>query len=485
MTSLESENQVYQALLSNSWDEVNHLLRLSSHSSKENRTKFLQYKSERDENSLHIACMNPGIPTRTFKKLFHSCPKAILQQNDRGETPLHIAAGDASDRIIKFLLRHCPPRTASIVNHRNEPPLYIAISFCRSPTTIQKFLEAYPLAILHINSLCMTPFQYFAFEWESAVRYLLSNHHLVQTSRLLLKQKRLFLETLFCLLYHRRICACILQQSDILNQAENNASFSSSHRDIYTKASYPLHLAILDPECPWIFVHLILSTWAQEGIKMDPNGNFPIHLIITTLKTHVSNNKNKRPTLASYPSTSEQDQLSLLQNILKLHPETASIPTNQNGKLPLALYIESARKYNGSNYSHKKTQKLHNGNCSNNLHIKSKIMKELFFAQPKSLTTRDKMTHIYPFMLAGLNEQSKTSIDAQDSEQSKIKGEADNKIKQNERNPVYYSATNDKHKKKEKLTNQLNLGFELLMTDPSVVKHALFDIQRSESLGGA
>ena len=224
-----------------------------------------------------------------------------------------------------------------------------------------------------------------------------------------------------------------------------------------------------------IFISTAINTVSYKSFVID----FYVHLIL------VSNKKNKRPTLASYPSTSEQDQLSLLQNILKLHPETASIPTNQNGKLPLALYIESARKYNGSNYSHKKTQKLHNGNCSNNLHIKSKIMKELFFAQPKSLTTRDKMTHIYPFMLAGLNEQSKTSIDAQDSEQSKIKGEADNKIKQNERNPVYYSATNDKHKKKEKLTNQLNLGFELLMTDPSVVKHALFDIQRSESLGGA
>ena len=302
----EKDDRLYQAVLTESWNDVDALLlstrnkssiRQSSsfHSSRKMVKDLVFYKSEHGETPLHIACMNSGTPIRIIQKLYHSCPEAALYQDTRGETPVYLAAGFASDDVIRYLIRHCPPRAFYITNNQGEPPLCMAISFSRSPSIIEELLIAYPFAILHINTSGITPFQRFSIERVDEIRYLISNKDSLRVSNqphllnLESKRTKLFLETLILFLYHRRACACACSNvSQVSRRGKEGVSLlctlCSDDNDLDRRPFLPLHTAIRDPECPWILVHLILIKWPEEGMKQDKDGNFPIHLIAGTTK---------------------------------------------------------------------------------------------------------------------------------------------------------------------------------------------------------
>lgn len=171
----------------------------------------------------------------------------------------------------------------------------------------------------------------------------------------------------------------------------------------------------------------------------------------------------------------EKDQLSLLQRLLSLYPEQASIPTLGSLKLPLILFIESTSQFQNAQTKSKdldlyeveeidikKTFLL----CK--MELRSQIILEFLRSQPNSLTTRDMGTHLYPFALAGLS----------NPQQSDDKEETNLDLNTENRNEAKYHSNENNGQK----VQQFSLGFELLMKDPSVVKHSFFDLLRQDEM---
>ena len=107
------------------------------------------------EFPLHIAAninVNPGI----VKLILDAHPEAAAQNNDKDQSPLHIAVDwgsvgliiplrEAKTEVVKFLL-DAHPQAAGMKDHYGRFPLHLAVKYTPSPDVVRMLLDAHPEA---------------------------------------------------------------------------------------------------------------------------------------------------------------------------------------------------------------------------------------------------------------------------------------------------------------------------------------------------
>jgi len=107
-------------------------------------------------NAIHAACVRYP-PSRIIRAMLNYAADAALQQNNNGETPLHLASYSASEEVQAMLVRE-RPQAAKIVDQYGDLPLHFAARAGATPRLMEQFLYAYPEGINQENLRGATPF---------------------------------------------------------------------------------------------------------------------------------------------------------------------------------------------------------------------------------------------------------------------------------------------------------------------------------------
>ena len=341
---------LYRAVVYRDWETAKNLL--TTHP---NSLQLTEYSSSRrGETALHNACWWGG-PVHIIK-LFHQVnPSLLMQLDNQLRSPLRYACGYASKEVVEFLI-DATPMAARLLDSDGLLPLHIAIKNRRSPSIIQKLVEAYPEAINQythcLRSLShdedddeidrKTPLQLLCMKWNddlsaniNHLEYLAKGMDCDGLSTLK-GSLYSFLKTLF---------QTVQANIDDTNSDHLQHSFQ-----------FPLHQTIeLDNEIlPPIFKEFIIIILCEQDASLkDSRGNLPLHLAAA--------------------QTGEESNLIPL--LLDRYPEASAI-SNEEGRLPLSLAIESGKSWDKGGIR--------------------RLVKEA----PQVLCIRDVKTHLYPFMLA-------------------------------------------------------------------------------------
>lgn len=304
------------------WEPV--LSRIHSHPQ-----EIAQFEGAGGMNAMHAACMR--YPPAHIIRSMLECDAlvreegdtpAALQQNDKGETPLHVACYSSSEEVQEVLLTAFP-KAAYVADSSGDLPLHVAARAGATVRIMEHFLSVCPDAILKPNARGVTPF------WLLPRSYMNADG----------------LEEIFDDEYEPycddwKLLVTFLRFSYF----SNDARATMEHAQDY--ASWMVHAAAACVACPRDVLKFLCKLFPNQGLVYDVQGMTPLLHACTTTELVEPNEWNEiedgfreQLKLSKHRSTSPPE--TIVEVLLRWEPRAITYPDAKSGRLPLASAIVS------------------------------------------------------------------------------------------------------------------------------------------------
>lgn len=252
-----AENELYQAIINCRWEKSRELLKSND------ALRLAKYMGKPDETracgstgTLHIACCR-NAPLDIVRDLYSVYAPLVERKDDAYATPLTYACSGASGDVIDFLLKHCP-RAASTPDYFGRVPLHCAIARRRPPSIVQKLLTTDPASVMKKNRDGETPIDTLFKVWAEDIRTLSQNASLIEENIDVALKFKETLSLLFVVFVHRD-----------MKKLPND--------------KWLLWVLIYAIKVKPFYIRVLLSTIREECLKVDKEGNFPLHIACAKL----------------------------------------------------------------------------------------------------------------------------------------------------------------------------------------------------------
>eukprot|EP00586_Coscinodiscus_wailesii_P005035 CAMPEP_0172486138 /NCGR_PEP_ID=MMETSP1066-20121228/14576_1 /TAXON_ID=671091 /ORGANISM="Coscinodiscus wailesii, Strain CCMP2513" /LENGTH=493 /DNA_ID=CAMNT_0013251895 /DNA_START=65 /DNA_END=1549 /DNA_ORIENTATION=- len=372
--------------------------------------------SSRD-NSLPCGCLylkHVLIHLNTLKHYFtHTVTERdLLEQDNCGDTPLHMAIECGNECVINLLLASCPKATA-VQNSNGDTPLHHAIQWQNHHSIVLKLLIANANVISVRNNESKTPLDIFFKNWNLAVRSAFLKHDVaISGAQFNSSPSNLFTTAI-------ESDGLTVDMNYILNYTllllQAHAYGTGEYFPLMT-IQEALEVCLTIPCCPWVFFHMICRMYPNVALNADTYGNYLLHTATLAVgvkdtemyvcrecdkmikdgmwyqnplsvdnhycgKCYEDMKEEDRPRLdgEDYVVWEDVDKIPrCIETILDTAPNMASLP-NGEGRLPFHLILSKPKI------------------------IDVDITRKIFQACPVALSTRDPIMHLYPFMLLAVH----------------------------------------------------------------------------------
>jgi len=356
-------------------------------------------QEEKIESIIGVNCqlqraVSRNCPFSTIRSVLIENPSSIRHTDSHGRTPLFLAVLlNANLPIIRLLLAAYPD-AASIANHMGELPLHVTCSI----STAELLIREYPEGIrrptkakwLPLHTARSTPLAKLIIE-EGIKRHVNCRNNTSFVSGMYQKDaegqtplERLGNSITWCvrctisgtrkqrLVPLNPIASILWNQFYILTRASAKYyMYTQEDVDLTCRSScwneekfYMVHSLVEVGLCWQELLEVALELYPEQVLEQDGLGRTPLAIAVT------GGRRNKDLCQRELPFHE------VIQLLLKQSKEAARIP-DRRGRLPLHIAAEAGR----------------------DLFRKGGI-KDIIFAEPRALETRDPKTGMYPFMIA-------------------------------------------------------------------------------------
>ena len=245
-----SSDSLIQAIKERKWHRINQYL---------DEAKF---PDENKSYPLHGLCANPEVPLQIVECIYNAYPEAAMIKDNYEETPIYVAVGAVFEDAVHFLANACPI-ASSIGDADNCTPIQSAISLLKYNTMIDSMIDTNPGAAFAKDDEGENAFEAFFRHWNVFMRIFLHNHDKISNDALDdyigYGNWRV-----------RDIChkACLLLKAAI------------RHRRSAHHSCNLLYCALREECCPPAFSKLLIKLHPDQVLKVDNEGNLPIHAIM-------------------------------------------------------------------------------------------------------------------------------------------------------------------------------------------------------------
>lgn len=341
----------------------------------------------------YVICGTKASDPNVLTQLLAAFPYLPTLQDNEGLTALHWALRKPGQYWVTEQILDVSPESAAIRDIRGEVPLHV---YCRgnvkSLRLLSKILICYPAGVLEENQFGVTPLQILWNEFAKTDASQLSEGFLLRdssTTSATVSPQPLIMDDVVTTFTSRVKMLLLVATTGTL---ELHAPKTPAER----KWSMLNAAAQIGQKCPSALFEFFLFFHFGHPMKCDEEGMLPIHIIA-----------------GSAPQRDELGE-TYMKKVLRNFSESASV-ADRNGMIPLhiaaaqkdgngsilraliAAYPEGARMVD-------KSGRLPIHHAIRNGQRWKDNMQILFDAYPLSLTTPDKNTGLYPFMLAACSD---------------------------------------------------------------------------------
>jgi len=340
------------------------------------------------QSALHAACVRYP-PIEVVNAMLEVNPKAAAMQNKDGETPLHLASYGASEEVQQALVC-AAPECVQLVDKYGDSPLHLVTRSGGTLELLTQIVQASPETISVTNKRGVTPFFLlsrtyleaeslealeaedgdFADDWKKSKMFLVrSAQHSGREFRLVHEAAHCSacprdLLSLLCRLYpyealeydeHGKTPLALGATAEVMEEpAEWDENEDGFREDIDLEDDELLH--------------------GDHEIQPNNDGNAALQNFGSDNLNVLANEEHEQ----KVENKNDKESLpSVLEILVQWNPQAASMADKQ-GRLPLAHALVSGKSW-------------------------TKGVNNLLMAAPRSLETRDILTHLYPFQLAAVH----------------------------------------------------------------------------------
>ena len=211
--------------------------------------------------ALHQVCCDPEAPLEVVKEVYYAHPKAALEKDVFGETPIFVAVNSEFECAVEFLARVCPEASA-IRDTSGSTPLHSAISTLDCNSMINSIINNYSKVPFIADDDGDSAFDCFFRHWNVFLRAYMHDTTISHT------------------ILHNFIGCGNWKIGDIYHHTFLFLEAASSYRRGKSLGdAHLLHCAFQEETCPSIFCKLLLKLHPEQVLSRDSNGKLPIHLI--------------------------------------------------------------------------------------------------------------------------------------------------------------------------------------------------------------
>jgi len=344
--------------------------------SPENVEQFCHYQHPHTKMTpLHLICSIGSAPKSIIHTIIQGWPRALLQQDKTGMTPLHYACQrcqKTSTHKIAILLQY-PIQNLSILSYtRYHSPLHTACSCNAMFSIIELLVDIHPSLLLVKDRYGYIPANLLWSSFRQNVQGMMILQDCSRKGGMMIRWSedsvigRFWKKMNFVLMKTYQI-----SHSDSFHQSVFPQDYNINRNEMDKKDSvgetYPLllHAILYLRPCPITFLSAVLSKLSHlcRNFDSEKTQNYPLHILCKT------------PLVGS-----KKNLCSIWKQTLEAYPEAAALTNredgNDNGRYPLMMALQ----YNATTWEYG--------------------IQHLFLAAPNVIMERDSKTCLYPFMLA-------------------------------------------------------------------------------------